>query len=93
MYFAFFNFEIIRGFTSTFVAICSDTSYLFGFPYRRKRLPPDILKFIVTALTNQDKKVAFIRVDEDGAIERYPESMKTCHNINIIVQTTGRYAY
>ena len=41
---------------------------------------------------NQDKKVSFIRVDEDGALERYSESMNTCHNMNIIVQTTGGYA-
>ena len=89
MYFAFFDVEIIRGFTSTFVAICSATSHPFGFPYRRKRLPPDILKFLVTALRNQYKKVAFIQVDEDGALARSPEFMKTCHNMNIIVKTTG----
>ena len=41
---------------------------------------------------NQDKKVAFIPVDEDGALEISPEFMKTCHNINIIVQTTSIYA-
>ena len=92
MYFAFFNVEIIRGFTSTFVAVCSATSHPFGFPYIRKRLPPDIIKFIVTSLMNQDKKVAFIPVDEDGALEISPEFMKTCHNINIIVQTTSIYA-
>ena len=61
--FAFFNVESIRGFTSTFVAICSATSYSFGFPSRSKCAPLDILKFIVTTLRNQDKNVAFIRVD------------------------------
>ena len=73
--------------------ICSATSHPFGFPYRIKRLPPDILKFIVTALINQDKKVAFIRIDEYGALARSPEFMKTCHNMKIIVQTTVRDAY
>ena len=92
MDFAFFNVESIRGFTSTFVAICSATSYPFGFPSRSKRPPLDILKFLVTTLRNQDKKVAFIRVDEDGALARSSEFMKTCHNMNIIVQTTGGYA-
>ena len=89
MDFAFFNAERIRGFTSTFVAICSTTSYPFGFPYRIKRPTLDILKFLVTALRNQDKKVAFIRVDEYGAIAKSSNLLRTCHNINIIVQTTG----
>ena len=77
MDFAFFNVESIRGFASTFVAICSATSYPYGFPSRSKRPPLDILKFIVTTLRNQDKKVAFVRVDEDGALSRSSEFMKT----------------
>ena len=40
-------------------------------------------------MRNQDKKVAFISVDEYVALERSYEFMKTCHNMNIIVQTTG----
>ena len=40
-------------------------------------------------MRNQDKKLAFIRVDEDGALARSSEFMKTYHNINIIVHTTG----
>ena len=70
------------------MAIYSDTSYPFGFPSRSKRSPLDILKLLVTTLRNQDKKVALIRVDEYGALSRSSESMKTCHNMNIIVQTT-----
>ena len=92
MDFAFFNVERIRGFTSTFVAICSATSHPFGFPSRSKRPPLDILKFIVTILRNQDKKVAFIKVDEDGALSISSEFVKTCHIVNIIAQTTGGYA-
>ena len=79
IYFAFINVEIIHGFTSTFVALCSDTSYPFVFPSED----------LVTTLRNQDNKVAFIRVNEDGALARPSEFMKTCHNMNIIVQTTG----
>ena len=52
MDFAFFNVESIRGFTSYSVAICSATSYPFGFPLRGKLPPLDVLKFIVTALSN-----------------------------------------
>ena len=44
---------------------------------------------MVATFRNQDKKVAFIRVDEYGALERYSEFVRTCHNINIIVQTIG----
>ena len=61
----------------------------FGFPSRSKRPPLDILKFLVTTLINKDKKVAFIRFDEDGALARSYEFMKTCHNMNIIFQTPG----
>ena len=50
--------------------MCSNTSYLFGFPYRRKYPTLDILKFLFTTLINQDKKVAFIRVDEYGELSR-----------------------
>ena len=89
MYFSFFNVESIRGFTSSFVAIFSATAYPCGFPSRIKHTPLDILKFLVTTLRNQDMTVAFIRVDENGVLERYFEFMNTCHNMNIIVHTTG----
>ena len=89
MDFSFFNVEIFRGFISTFVAICSANSYPFGFLSRGKRPHLDILKLLVTTLSNQDNKVALIIVDEDGALSRSSEFMKTCNNMNIIVQTTG----
>ena len=92
MDFAFFNVESIRGFTSTFVDICYATSHPSGFLFRRKLLPLYIIKFIVTTLRNQDKKVAFIRVDQDVALSRSYEFIKPCHNMNIIVKTTGGYA-
>ena len=75
------------------MAIFSATSYNFGFPSRRKFPSLDIIKFIVTTLRNQDKKVAFIRVDEYASLARSSEFMRTCHNMNIIGQTTGEYAY
>ena len=89
MDFSFFSVEIIRGFTSTFLDIYSTTSYPFGFPYRSKLTPLEILKFIFAALRNQDNKVSFIQVDGDGSLERYSGFMKTCHNMNIIVQYAG----
>ena len=73
--------------------ICSDTLHPFGFPSRRKRPHLDILKFIVTILRIQDKKVLFIQVDEYGSLERYSLFMKTYQNMNITVQTKGVDAY
>ena len=90
--FAFFNVEIIRAFNSTFVAICSSNSHPFGFLSRRKLPYLEILKFLVTTLRNQDKKVAFIQVDEDVGLERSSELMRTCQNMNTIVQNIGGYA-
>ena len=73
--------------------ICYANSYTFGFPYRSKRPPLDILKILVAALRNQDNKAAFVRVYEYGALARSSEFMNTCHNMNIIVNTIGGYAY
>ena len=89
MDFSFFNVEIIRGFTSTFLAIHSATSYPVEFPFRIKLLPLDILKFMFNTLSNQDKKVALVRVKKNGALARYSESMRECHKMNSIVQTIG----
>ena len=89
MYFVFFNVESIRGFTLTFVDICSATSYPFEFPSRSKQPHLDILEFPVATLSNQDKKVAFILVDEYVSLSKYYEFMKACHDMNITVKTTG----
>ena len=93
MGFEFFNIESIPRFTSTFVAICSATSYPFSFPSRSKRSPPDILIFLVITLSNQDNKVAFILVDEYISLEISYGFNETCHNMNITVQTSGGDAY
>ena len=89
MDFLLFNVEIIRGFTSNFVAIFSANSYPFGFPPKRKHPFLEILKFLVTKFRKQDKKVAFIRVDEYVALAGYSKLINTCHNMNTIVQNTG----
>ena len=77
MYFTFFNVKILRGFTFTFVAICSSASYPFEFPYRNNMSSLDKLKFLVNTLINKDKKVSFIRVDKDGALDIPPGFMRT----------------
>ena len=89
MDFTFFNVEIIRGFTSESVAICSANSHSFVFLSRSKRPPLDIIKKSVTKLTNQHKKVSFIQFDEYGALAIFSGSMKTCHNMNVILQNKG----
>ena len=91
--FTFFNIESIHGFTSNFVDIYFATSHPFGFTSRNNRSPLDILKFLVTTLINQYRKVVFIRVDEYGTPERSSVFMKICHNMNIIVQTIGGDTY
>ena len=93
MDFSFYNVEIIHGFTSTFVAVCSATSYPFGFTSRSKRPSLDITKLLVTTSSNQDKKVAFVRVEKYGALARPSGFMITCHNMNIIFQTKGGDSY
>ena len=92
MHFTFFNVESILVFNSTFVVVCSANSYPFGLPFRSKHLPIDILKFLVTSLSNMDNKFVFILVYEDGALARSYEFMRTCHNMYVIVQTIGGYA-
>ena len=82
MDFDFFNVERIHGFTLIFVAICSDTSYPFGFPSRSKCPPLEIINFFVTTLINQDRKVVFVRVDEDRALAISYQFMKKRHNMN-----------
>ena len=63
MDFVFFNDESIRGFTSNFVALCSATSYPFGFPSRRELPPLDILKFLVTTLSNYDNSTGLMNME------------------------------
>ena len=40
-------------------------------------------------MSNKDKKVAFILVDEYGELGIFSSFMRTCHNMNITVQITG----
>ena len=87
--FLFSNIESIHVLTSTFLAIYSVTSYPFVSPSRRKFPLIEIIKFLFTKLRIQNKKVSFIRVDEDGELVRSYEFMKTCHKLKIIFQATG----
>ena len=52
-----------------FLAIYSATLYPFENTSRIKRPPLDILELPLTKLRNQYKKVAFVQVDEYGALE------------------------
>ena len=63
-----------------------------GFPSTIKRLTLDILKFIVTTLMNQNKKVALILLDQDVAQKIYSGFLNTGDNMKSIVQTIGGYA-
>ena len=85
---SFLNVEIIRGFTSTFLPICSTTSHLLVFTSRRKYPPLDILTVLITELNNDDTKFAFLLVDKYGALTNCFEVVRTYHIMNIIVQAT-----
>ena len=64
--------------------------YITFWVYINNECPPlDIIKFLVTTLSNQDNKVSFVQFDGYGAPSRSSEYMRTCHNIIILVQTTG----
>ena len=93
MDFLFSNIQSINVLTSTFLDIYSVTSYPFVSPSRRKFPLLEIIKFLVTKLRIQNKKVSFIRVDEDVELARSYEFMKTCHKLNIIFQATGVDTY
>ena len=75
------------------MAICSSISRLFGFSFRSKIPSLEIINSLVTTLMNQDNSVSFIQVNEYGTLARSFLFTKTCHNMNIIVQTTGGDAY
>ena len=87
--FLFFNVESIHVFTFTFVSICFDTSYFFGFISIIKIMPLDILKFLVTTLRNQDKKVALIQVYWYRELKIFSWFMRSCHNMGLTFKTTG----
>ena len=70
-------------------SIYYSTSYYFDFPQRIKRQPIDTLKYFVTTLINQDKKVELIRVDKDGELARPSYFMRICHEMNAVIQTTS----
>ena len=52
----------------------------------------DIINFLVASLRNQDNKVEFIRVDEDGSLSISSEFVKIFQNMNIIFQTIDEYS-
>ena len=51
-------------------SIYYSTSYYFDFTQKSKRQPIDTLKYFVTTLINQDKKVELIRVEKNGELAR-----------------------
>ena len=92
IYFVIFSVESIRGFNSTFEAICSATSCPFAFTSISKQPHIYILKIIVIILMNQDEKVPLIWLDKDGALSIYSEFMRIHHDINITVKRTSGYS-
>ena len=77
----FFNVESIRWFTSTFVAICSATSYPFGFPSISKRPPhegPILIKTrIWLSQLSVDFQINSVSTDSSKFWSRLNHSTKT----------------
>jgi len=91
--FAFLNEASIRGFTSYLSCDCVSTKYSFKFCTRSKRAPVDIIRWIVTTLSQQGKTVNFVRFDEGGELARSHEISKMLvEEYKILMQTTGGYA-
>jgi len=91
--FGFMNVTSIRGFTSYLSCDCVKTKYPFRFCTRNKRAPVDVIKWIITTLRGQGKKVQFVRFDEGGELARSKDVNKMLvEDFQIIMQTTGGYA-
>ena len=57
--------------------------------YPEAKKPLKFLKTLVNTLSNYDDKVAFVWVGKYVALARSSEFIRTCHNMNTTVQTTG----
>ena len=82
--------ELVKGLPKISLA-WKNPALFISFPKQLKF--PEIQPLTPQKLSNQDKKVSFIVVDADGALTRSSSFMKTCHNMNIIVQTKREDSY
>ena len=75
--FSFYPVTSVRGFTSVLDVLCASTSYPWAFPTRSKRSPVSIVLWMICVINKQIKTFHRMRVDEDGALARSSEFLKT----------------
>ena len=88
IYFSFFYVEN-WWFYFNVLALCSATSYPFGFDLRSKISPLEMIKLIVNTFKSRDKKNTVAWLEGDGPLSRYSEFMREFTDMNIIDQTAG----
>jgi len=93
MDFAFMNTQSIRGFTSYLSCDCVVTKYSYRFCTRNKRAPVDVIRWIISTLRSQGKKIHFVRFDEGGELARsYDINKMLVEEFKVVMQSTGGYA-
>eukprot|EP00957_Ditylum_brightwellii_P197023 15010290-Ditylum_brightwellii.AAC.1 len=69
----FFDVISIRGFNCSINIIDAKSNFFWGFLSSAKRVPLQILKYFLHALTKEGKDIHELRIDEEGAIARSVE--------------------
>ena len=93
MDFAFMNTQSVCGSTSYLLCVCVSTKYCFKFCTCYKRVPVDIIKWVLNTFKSQKKTTNYVRFDEGGELARSYEVNKILiEECGIIMQSTGDYA-
>ena len=87
--FDLFNVEIIHGFISTLISTCYSTLHRCDTTTRRKKLNFGNPIICCQCYLQTGQNLSYIIVYGYFNLDWSTESSKTCHNMRIIVQTTG----
>ena len=87
---ALYNVTYIRGFTSMLTVFYAKTRMLWEFPTLSKKSPVRIIRFILKTLNNEQHPCKFVRVYENGALEKstYVTNL-IFDSFKIFMETTG----
>ena len=70
MEFAFYNVTSTCGLTSILTAVGAKATILWVFTTASRQAPVCIIRFILTTLKTEQHPWKYVRVDEDGALEK-----------------------
>ena len=90
--FCFNRTTSVQGYTAYLSVTCYITGYSFVFPTRSKRSPLDIMRWLLETLKRQGYTVIIIRFDEGGELARSTEVCALLVDLNIVMESTGRYS-